>query len=327
MYVPTLPEQFVNLREISDTVNDYLSRESYIEAFGPDDYDVNTLLNVCYEIIYDEICDYGVTLDIEWRDDGLTRSYIYLVLKFIRELPNLIAPVKDSVETYLNASTADDNEFVDIYELTHPTDVELSELPYILDHVFADNVFVEYVKSIIDHLNDEFHPVKISSIERAKAYIEKTGKLRELIRKYTKVVTDNLDIPYDHELLAKYIRDYDIEKISPDNINIFSRIDLTSEIPEGFKDLKEKYLNEHHLNSIHHIEYFTDPSKKPTPLVTNEALIIMTAHHVEIDTTKEEFDNAVEEMISKGMPVLTVGKIELIRKMKNIILAHMGDDK
>ena len=327
MYVPSIPEQFVNLRSISDTVDDYLSRESYIEAFGPDDYDIPTLLNVCYELIYGDICDYGVTLSIEWRDDGFTRSYLYLILKFIADLPGLIRPVKDSVETYLNSSSADDNEFVDLYEIIHPTDVELSELPYILDYVCTDNTFIEYVKSVVEHLNDETKPVKIASVDRAKAYIAKTGKLRDLIRKYTKIITDNLAIDYDRELLAKYIRDYDIDKISPNNINIFSVIDLTDEVPLAFRELKEKYLHEHHARSIHHIDYFTDPAKVPSPLVTNEALIIMTAHHVEIGTTKEEFADAVEDMISQGRSVLSAGKIELIRKMKDIILANMGEDK
>lgn len=326
MYTLTLPQHFVNLREVSDAVEDYISRQTYILEYGPDDYTAGSILSTCYEIIYEELNEYGIVVDTDWRNDWFTCGYIYLLRKFVDDLPQLIRPVKDDIENYLNSSEITD-ELNDIYEIVQPSG-DFKELPYILSSTYTtDNKFLEYVKSIIANLNDETVPVKIPNIEQAKEYIIKTGKLRELATKYSRILINNLtDLTIDVNVVNKMLRDYDVDKISPELISIYSKVD-TDEVPEYLSDLKDKYMQEHHERAPHHIEYYTDPKKSPLPLVTVEALILMVAHHVEIGTTKAEFAEAVEDMIVKGRSVLREDKISLIRRMKDIILLNMEDSK
>ena len=148
MYTLTLPQHFVNLREVSDAVEDYISRQTYILEYGPDDYTAYSILNTCYEIIYEELNEYGIVVDTDWRNDWFTCGYIY----------ELIRPVKDDIENYLNSSEIVD-ELNDIYEIVQPSG-DFKELPYILSSAYTtDNKFLEYVKSIIANLNDEMVPV------------------------------------------------------------------------------------------------------------------------------------------------------------------------
>lgn len=325
MYTLTIPQHFVNLREISDAVEDYISRQTYVLEYGQDDYTADNILNTCYEIIYEELNEYGLVVDTDWRNDRFTCGYIYLLRKFIDDLPNLIRPVKSDIENYLNSSETED-ELNDIYEYIQPTG-DYKELPYILSSTYVtDNKFLDYVKSIIANLNDELTPVKIPSIDKAKEYIVKTGKLRELATKYSRILISNLpELTVDTNIVDKMLRDYDTDKISPDLISIYSKVD-TDNVPEYLSDLKDKYMQEHHERAAHHIEYYTDPKKSPLPLITTEALILMVAHHVEIDTTKSEFAESVEDMIAKGRSVLRDDHISLIRKMKDIILLNMEDE-
>ena len=126
-----------------------------------------------------------------WRNDWFTCGYIYLLRKFVDDLPELIRPVKDDIENYLNSSEIVD-ELNDIYEIIQPSG-DFKELPYILSSTYTtDNKFLEYVKSIIANLNDEMVPVKIPNIDQAKEYIIKTGKLRELATKYSRILISNL---------------------------------------------------------------------------------------------------------------------------------------
>ena len=94
MYTLTLPQHFVNLREVSDAVEDYISRQTYILEYGPDDYTAYSILNTCYEIIYEELNEYGIVVDTDWRNDWFTCGYIYLLRKFVDDLPELMFLLK-----------------------------------------------------------------------------------------------------------------------------------------------------------------------------------------------------------------------------------------
>jgi hypothetical protein len=317
MYLLTIPQHFAHLRDISDTVENYISNELYIADFGPDNYTEKDILGQCYEIIIDELKDYGITTDLDYKGDYYLCGYLCLLREFVEKLPDLIT--KHLAEKLSSIIEESDNLLSSMIALFDHT--EYKELTYISDNIYYDDEFVTYVKQLTESIQSEEATNYINPSDKSvQQYIEKIRVLRELAAKFSKRIVafmpDNVDVTY----LNKLIRDYDMDKISLDAISAYSKIDR-EEVPEYLRSMHERLMDEHHKRSLHHIEYWV--SRNLSPSVTD--LVILTAHHVEPGKTKSDVHNAVEEMITKGRSVLSDEQIDTIRKMRDVCLDGMQE--
>lgn len=325
MYSLSLQEHFQNVREISDTVNEYLATEQYILDFGPDDFTPKNILFNCYDILLSDLKSIGITVGFPYGGDLLMCGYIYLIRKYIEDIPQLLTPeLADRLETILTDTESPIDMFETIRKVINSDKFEHTELDYISSEIYASDTFVSFMKEQLRTYKEQKEYIFSFDIARSSAYLEKTRKLRELARKYTYIIVNNLKMNLNTGILEKLLRDYDLDKISPRTIHIYALVD-TEEVPPSIYNLAKQKMQEHHERSHHHIEYWIDPKKNPRPIPLTENLVLMVAHHVEIDTTRDEFDEAVENMIEKGRSIFNEQMISLIDKMKNIVLENWGE--
>ena len=327
MYILTLPEHFQKLKDISEDVANYIDSEAYIADFGPDDYTPKSLLVNCYDVIVGELEDMGITTDLQYQGDLFLCGYLYLVRKYMDDLKLLLTEnICDRIETCLNDVEPDINFFKTIYEIINSDKYEHKEIIYIIDSLYTDDKFKDYIKEEIRAFRELKQDNYTYDPEKASAYLAKTKKLRELANKYSYVIINTLHLDVNMSVINKLLRDYDMDKISPSTIGIYSVID-TDQIPPELYNYAKQQMQIHHERSLHHIEYWIDPKKNPKPTPTVENLVLLVAHHVEIGTTPKEFDEEVENMIEKGRSIFNQSQIDLIEQMKKAVLPVMEQTK
>ena len=323
MYSLSLKEHFQNLKNISETIANYIDTEGYIADFGPDDYTAKGILVNCYDVIVTELKDIGITTDLQYEGDLFLCGYIYLVRKYIDDLKLLLTEDScDRLESCLDDTEPDINFFKTVYQIINSEKYEHKELVYIIDSLYTGDLFKNYIRKEIKTFRELKQNKFKYDIEKANAYINKTRKLRELAKKYTFIIIGNLNLKVDSAKIDKLLRDYDMDKISPDTIGIYSVVD-TDQVPANLYSFAKQQMQLHHERSSHHIEYWIDPKKNPRPIPTIEDLILLTAHHVEIDTTADEFEESVENMIEIGKSIFTQQQVDLIEQMKSTVLSVM----
>lgn len=327
MYILTLPEHFQKLKDISEDVANYIDTEAYIADFGPDDYTPKELLVNCYDVIVGELEDRGITTDLQYEGDLFLCGYLYLVRKYLDDIRHMLTEdICDRLETCLSDVEPDINFFKTVYEIINSDTYEHKEIIYIIDSLYTDEKFKEFIKSEIEIFRTAKQDNYTYDLEKASAYLAKTRKLRELANKYSYVIINTLHLDVNMAVINKLLRDYDMDKISPSTIGIYSVVD-TEQVPPGLTEYAKQQMQIHHERSLHHIEYWIDPKKNPKPVPTVENLVLLVAHHVEIDTTPKEFDEAVENMIEKGRSIFNQSQINLIEQMKQAVLPVMEHSK
>ena len=317
MITLSIPQQIAYLREMSETVDTYIAKEIYKQDFNERDFSEKDILSQCYGIISDELRDYGIeSIAPEYFDDFYLTNYIYYLAKFIKDLPTHIDDI-DSLQSIIDNSTTS-SILQDLIDAFAKEDC-LKEL---IDAVSVNDKLFEYCNSIID-TKSSGNPVAYDPhVSRQMKYLNKIKTLRELASKYTNLIINKLELRVDNTIVSKLLKDYDTDKITSDNLPIYSLVD-SDECPEELNEFKEKKMLEHHLRSPHHIEYYLDPHKNPRPLLTVEALVLLVAHHVEIGTTSDEFVDAVGNMVNKAETILLESQKELIDSMAGVIVLHL----
>lgn len=323
MYSLTLLEHFQKLKNISETIAEYIDTESYIADFGPDDYTAKGILVNCYDVIVSELKDIGITTDLQWEGDLFLCGYIYLVKKYITEISSMLTEdLCNRLESCLDDTEPEINFFKVVYQIINSDKYEHKEIEYIIDSLYTDDAFKTYIKEEIASFRELKQDNYQYDIEKVSAYLEKIRKLRELANKYTFVIINSLHLDVNLPVIQKLLRDYDMDKIAPNTISIYSVIDIDAVSPDMYSYAKQQ-MQIHHEHSPHHIEYWIDPKKNPRPILTLENLILLVAHHVEINTTSDEFKEEVENMIEKGRSIFTQHQIDLIEQMKSVVITAM----
>ena len=317
MIILSIPQQIAYLREMSNTVDTYIAKEIYKQDFNERDFSDKDILSQCYNILADELKDYGIKLVSDsYLKDFYLSNYIYYFAKFIKDLPNIVTTdTSDNLEAII-----DNSNFILEDVITNFSNIpELSQIVYEFTY---NDTFVNYCKSIVTSKTTDLSFAFDPHVSRQIQYLNKIRTLRELASKYSNLIINKLDLKVDNSVIAKLIKDYDSDKVTSDNLPIYSLVD-SEDCPAEFKHFKEQKMLEHHLRSAHHIEYYLDPNKNPRPLLTVEALVLLVAHHVEINTTADEFTEAVANMINKAEPILLSSQKELIDTMVGVIVFHL----
>ena len=321
-------KQFADLQTISENISDYLERELFTETFGAySDYQLNDVLVECYAIILQELTEYGISFNCDDSDllsDFWVAHKLYSLRYFLdtNNLHNFLITNSGDLEEL--TTLCDDDEEETIAEpmfsylcQQHPSDVYLQDIEYLLIDLTSSSRLRDHVKAIIDNINEVGANILIPDVERTKRYIAKTQLLRELATKAATKILDETDfVPAeDKPIVTKLLADYDLDKLAPDQIKIYSTIDL-DQVSDFLKPLQKEMLDIHHKRVPHHIEYWLEPNR---PRPTTAHLVVLVAHHDEPDTDPSSFWRDIEEMIRLGRSIFTEGQVSIIRAMANCL--------
>ena len=341
MYYMDLTKHFTLLRDISPTVDDYLTRELFEADYYDEEegelaynYTAKDVLGACYSLVINELRDIGIHFAIDV--DTLTRDiytcgYVYLIRKFVDKpyLAKLLQATDtvNAVAKYVDTDERKPNLLEDIVNIVNITshDYELTEMAYILPQTYTDELFTTYIKKVISTINtpDAIITKDLTSVEN---YTKHIATLRQLAYRYTYAVIGmlNLEPQLDMSKISKLLRDYDRDKLQPDNIALYATIDR-EDVPTNLYATKKKYMDYHHENSPHHVEYWLadNPLKQRFTL---DNLILLVVHHIEPGTTPDEFEHAVEDTIYKLRDILSDQYRELAKRMVTTLQPLMAKD-
>lgn len=320
----SMVDHFGDLQDVSELVSAYLNDEQYQHEFSNiSDYTARDLLRTCYGILLLELQDMGI-MTIEEPED-ITKNfydckfYYYLklflspneLIRYITVSKDLLDIIEDIVENTENNPFVFQDILTNIHQFNSSN--EIFDILQIIQYDFTtDERFITYFKQILALIHQGDLEVNITNLDRANRYISKIANLRKYAREAVyKIVNQTPDIKIDMVKLEKLLSDYDRDKLTPDEIKIYSLVDL-DEVPECLKAYKEMKMLIHHQRSPHHAEYWVAPYKQPLPQPTIENLILIVAHHSEPDTTSKTFWEEMETTIKMLQPAFTPNQIEFM---------------
>ena len=344
MYYMELPKHFTVLRDISDTVEEYLCRELYKEDFNyegelQDDYTAKDILGLCYSIILEELKNLGVTFTIDENDliqDIYTCGYVYLIRKFL-DHDQFIHLVKATdtlteIDTYISTDEEKPDLLADIINLINvkSPSYELGEISYILPSVHTDtSLLVHYISTCLEEIKNRPNNEELDEVlDDVTEYIAHIRTLRNLAKKYTRILIDKFHLGefIDWSKLNKLLKDYDRDKLENDVVHIYAVVDTSKPLPPEKLQLKKEYMDKHHATSPHHKEYWiTDNPVRQQFTLDN--LVLLIAHHVEPGSTVEDFIKETDETISVlNKDILPPDAEKLAIQMRDYLIPFIEKD-
>lgn len=332
----SLTDQFVDLRSISDNVEDYLSRELYVDSFGYDsDYTPNDILRECYTIILQELRELGITFTAE-IDDLLGDWYTAKHLYYIREIADAYSlkeicrdeDVKNKLDTLLQAPEESDDLFVALVTYLHekhPTELRYRYAVEFSDILVASERFDQHVKCILAASND-YDAIATPDVKLAQSYIKKIQDIRNLVKTTVETIISSLQLQtsLSNTKMNKLLDEYDLDKIAPKNLKLFSIIDneAAKELYPNLNKLRAVEMQKHKERASHHIEYwFKHSDLHPT----KEDLILLVAHHNEPGVTPDKFNSEIATMLALGEKIFTPDDAEFIASAANSVTAILNN--
>lgn len=329
-------EQIADMRTVSENVATYLDNEEYKEDFSARDFTIEDILKRCYEILIDELQDFGITFNVPTEtllESWYTAKLIYSVRALVesKNLTDLFVNQNktDEVEALINSDEFSNSDFDKFLEIIDDDRYQL-----LLDHaswIMISTRFVDHVSSIITniHINES----RTSDMDEIKNYINKVSNNRKILKGYIDLLLIEIDYLNKHvdRTHMKFLLDrYDQDKINPNEVSIYSRIDREV-VPENLELFKKEMLDKHHLRAPHHIEYWT--KKENTKPMSLEDFILLMIHSLGEETPFNERMKNVLDMVSEYknyfdnlyIKDVTIPTQELISKIIKVVESNKGN--
>lgn len=318
-------EHIQDLRSISEAVADYLDRDLFIEEYGPDDYTVNDIITSCYALMFADLEEIGIhpTKDIDdiLQDFYICKEYYYLLKTFrpdtllsLLKTPEIVEKIESSLE---HADNFFIQSLIDIFNEAYPDSYELKELLFIQDELVNDDVFLTYMGNVCKKLQQGDYLIPTPSAKLAQQYLFYMSCKRRFARDS---ILRCLRYPpiegkMNMEYITKALRDYDLDKVSPENLALYSKLDNPDvKLPDALKPIAQAANDAHHKRTLHHIEYWI--ANKAT-FIPREAILLIVASLFEMedwgmDADENRYPNAIKHMIKQAGSMLTEEDIKFI---------------
>ena len=189
-------EQIADMRTISEDVATYLDDEEYKEDFSSRDFTIEDILKRCYEILIDELQEFGITFNVPNEtllESWYTAKLIYLVRAFVdsRNLTDLFINQNktDEVEALINSDEFTNSDFDKFLELINDEKYQL-----LLDHaswIMISTRFVDHVSSIITNIH--INETRTTDLDEIKNYINKVSNNRKILKVFIDLLLSNID--------------------------------------------------------------------------------------------------------------------------------------
>jgi hypothetical protein len=206
--------------------------------------------------------------------------------------------------------------------------LEITELGYMVNAIYTTEEFEKYLLNTVQSISENKTVDFIPQLVNVNEYIEKIKQGRAAAKYWSeKVATELLStMEINFAKLNKLNRDYDMDKISPDEVGLFSLIDNDDEINPALLTTKFNLLEKHHKRSPHHIEYWLyGNGSSSTPSIEN--LIMLVVHHAEPMVDSDEFKHGVNEMLAKAELYFGEDYLALAKQIRDFIATELdGED-
>lgn len=328
-------EQIADMRTISEDVATYLDNEEYKDDFSARDFTIEDILKRCYEILIDELQEFGITFNVPIEtllESWYTAKLIYLVRAFVdsKNLTDLFVNQNktDEVEALINSDEFSNSDFDKFLELINDEKYQL-----ILDHaswILISTRFVDHVSSIINNIH--VNETRTTDLDEIKNYINTVSNNRKILKVFIDLLLLNIDYlnrNVDRSHMKFLLDRYDQDKINPNEVGIYSRIDREV-VPENLKLFKEQMMDKHHLRAPHHIEYWT--KKENVRPMTLEDFILLIIHFLGEETPIDERINNIRTMVREYKTFFdnlyikdVTNPQELISNIINVIESNKGN--
>lgn len=342
MFYMTLDQHFASLRSMYEVIDDYISTGLYKYDFDEEEtYTAKDVLGACYNFVLSDLKEIGLyvnTNEDELLQDIFTCGYIYLVAKFVRR-DNFVALLKSTnitakVASLLEESATDKYLFKAlvnlVLEATQTHNLELTELPYVSEIIYNDDQFVTYLKSMVaeaeEDKDDAATVIPEQDLQDVTKYLAKVNAGRVRVKLIALAVADKLmDYGVNLTKLNKLIKDYDYDKIAPEAITTYAKVDTEEEpASEELAKYKKVQLDAHHLRSPHHIEYWLNGIGTD---FTIDDLIMLVCHHAEPGVNAEDFVAKVKEMVEKASKFFDENRLRMLNTITKLVVDYIHNEK
>ena len=336
MEVKTAQEQIQELKEVSEAVDDYMSRALYIRDFGAEtDYTENDILRECYALVIEDLQDYGISFRVPVEDlleDWYTARHITLILKLIKA-SSLVPMLAKRSDLDALTTTIDNDDEVDaqddlfilllryLFDEDDAKNPEIQAYFYIGVKVISDDRFREYLRECILKIKDTGEDAVVPDIDRASEYIQKVERKRVIIKKVFEIIkaTDGkIGVIVNSPLSRTLLERYNLDKVSADNLKRFSVLDW-DKINPALEKQRYYIRREHELTQSHHVAYWLDENKLPKPVLKDEHAIFLVMHAYYDGITRGELGSRVLGLKRKLAHKLTDEQKQLMDSVTTII--------
>lgn len=346
--VPTIAQDILNLRFLSDTAETYICNQEYVSQYGQDDVKEEDILFELYGIIKKELLDLGIVYwDTQYdplEDWYQARSLYYFRKVFDEDVLLQLFKQNDSVipgiETIIHSEESDDSDIHLILELLNGVFVDHPDISMCMefqDRVISTSRFVDHLKATI-HTHKHMATVTIDDPETILPYIKQIELGRVRVKEAIERILLNLDetgkilttdisncgrSSIDMVMLDTLIRGYDLDKIQPNEISYYAVLDKPDEdVDKAQLPFKQKYMDIHHTRSPHHIEYW---KANGTLNLTNAHILMLVAHLYNPYANSEEFITDFATLGKAAKSIFTEDQIKILDTYGYVLMGTLRD--
>lgn len=332
-------EKIQELSGISDTVAQYLDNQYYkSELVAEDDASYQSILLQCYTIILQELQELGIELVVPYDNalesyylgDGFTALYQLLNADYLTRLFTTYQGYKLPIQAIFEGDTdiaLEDMEedyihsFLVQYKIMNKDDPLLEKIDRITDLIISNYLLKEHILAILDN-SVPSSEISSDDTELMVQYVNKIVTGQQMFSDIVHFLINN-DPTLNKDYLEQAIRLYDFEKITGVDVKKYcwAVMSKDAELSEQEKRIKTQILFEHERNQTHHIEYYMTTKNIPT----RENLVELISHHVEPESTQEQYTKDFQEMITKAEPyhIFTPDMLQYLYKLNDLILSNI----
>lgn len=288
-------ETIERARMLSPSIDDYFTEQKY-KMFTGDECQAEEitdryLLHVALELLFQEVKEMGIEADLnvdDFIDEPAELSTLFALrskfdsTKFYELLKSLSnQSLTDFLSVYESISLPEDLllELGPWFAQLYPSDEQWQLIGMSVSRWYSTEDFgthlSEVVFKILNKTDLNKAVVNDANIDSVSRFLNLMKIRRETITVYIRELCKKYPEQLNRELLDKYIRNYDIQKLNNDQLPLFA----------AYNDLKPKeepeFLKQHHLEVNHHIEYWEHKYKlhkeygTPMPVYTKEIAVML----------------------------------------------------
>ena len=317
-------EHFESLRNVSESIRDYLEEGMYRASFNEEELIPQEVLHECYLFLIAELREFGIRLVVD-ADDTAKDFYISRKLIEVKRFISVDTLMKycrdDDVLNQIENILSIDEEQNGILEQLYAAislkydDICISTVGEVIDLLYTTESFKKYLENFVKFMRDNDFTIITPDAVKTIEYLKKIQASRILIRTIVdKVISEYNTHTWNTNLINSLVNDYDGDKISATDIHIYAALD--TDVPESLASAKFKALNVHHYRNNHHIEYWlSHRDERPT----TEHILLLVAHYFEPNIATSDFIESIEELKKLGMEIFTDKQVEQIDEFCSII--------
>ena len=300
-------------RYLSSSIDDYFANQEYkrfvAEDGGAGEINDRYLLNVALELLFSEVKEMGIEADLV-VDDFLESPSELSTLFAIREKFDQ----ENLYNTLKNLSDESFSSFQDAYEsIQLPEDLYMELAPWFA-RLFSEDPqwrlidmsvtrwystedfghhLTEIMTRLLEKTDRNKSVVTDENLNSISKFLHLMKIRRDTITIYIKEICKLYPDDLNKDVLAKMIRNYDIQKLNHDQLPLFAT----------YNDLHPKeeppFLKKHHLEVDHHVEYWEGKwqnHKKyntPMPRYTKEIAVMLVVSLVLDDLSPRQMMNRI----------------------------------